>query len=162
MRMAARFVLPARLIEDTRRYKVTKNKIGKGRTFDYKGDTQYSSGDFENGNIYIQVKATDKLKALKKDPKSISFDVSMRHVRHWYKEPMPVVLVVYSVADNEAYWLHVQPYLNSSLFKWPTDPDQIEVTVHLSRNDVVDRRSIETFRQLKADVMSRIGNTYAQ
>ena len=124
-------------------------------TFDYKGDTNFTSGEVENGSVYVQLKSTDDLKVGKKDPTKISFDIKRRHVVYWLNEPMPVILIVYSVLDDRAYWLHMQPYWKSDSFMMPPRTRE-SVTVHLSTKSVVDEGAIETFRGYKADVLKQI------
>lgn len=103
----------------------------------------------------MQLKSTDALKTAKKDSAIFSFSLKRRHLVYWINEPLPVILIVYSVPDQQGYWLHMQPYLKSSEFVMPL-VTQEEVTIHLSRNNVVDEDAIETFRQYKADALQRI------
>lgn len=124
-------------------------------TFDYKGNADFRSGEVENGSVYVQLKSTDKLKVGKRDKTKISFPVQRRHVIYWMNEPLPVILIVYSVPDERAYWLHMQPYLRSREFEMPP-VSQEEVTVHLSTNNVVSEDAIETFRKYKTDVLKLI------
>ena len=124
-------------------------------TFDYKGTSDFKRGEVENGAIYVQLKSTDTMKKAKKDSAQISFPIKRRHLVYWINEPLPVVLIVYSVPDQQGYWLHMQPYLKASGFTMPP-VTQEEVTVHLSMNNVVDEAAIETFRQYKADALKRI------
>ena len=124
-------------------------------TFDYKGDTNFTSGEVENGWVYVQLKSTDILKVGNKDSTKISFDIKRRHLVYWADEPMPVILIVYSVPNDKAYWLHMQPYLKSGGFMMPPRTQE-KVTVHLSTKSVVDEGAIETFRAYKADVLKQI------
>ena len=124
-------------------------------TFDYKGSADFESGEVENGSVYVQLKSTDKLKVWKRDSTKISFSINRRHVVYWIDEPLPVILIVYSVPDERAYWLHMQPYLRSSMFTMPP-LSQEEVTVHLSTNNVVNEDAIDTFREYKTDVLKQI------
>lgn len=124
-------------------------------TFDYKGDADFRSGKVENGSLYVQLKSTDKLKVSRKDSTKISFSIKRRHVVYWIDEPLPVILIVYSVPDKKAYWLHMQPYLKSAAFTMPP-VSQEEVTVHLSTSSVVNESAIETFRGYKTDVLRQI------
>jgi len=124
-------------------------------TFDYKGNADLESGEVENGSVYVQLKSTDKLKKLKKDSTKISFTIKCRHIEYWKAEPLPVILVVYSVPDQIAYWLHMQPYLKSPKFV-PSSRQQEEITVNLSSENIVDEEAIKTFRKYKSDILKRI------
>ena len=125
------------------------------QTFNYRGDDRFERGEFENGQIFIQLKATDTLETLA-DGHTIPFQIKRRHALLWEEEPMPVYLIVYSVADRECYWLHVQSYLKSEQFRWPPNKPE-EMTVHLSKNAVVNAEVIEEFRREKQRVLTRIG-----
>jgi hypothetical protein len=125
-------------------------------TFDYKSDQNYSSGEIENGAVFIQIKATDNLKTLARNPDTISFEISLRHARFWHSEPMPVYFIIYSVADKEAYWIHVQSYFKSPCFTWPKNTHQETVTIHLSRMNILNATAIEIFRKEKRRVLASI------
>ena len=128
-------------------------------TFDFQGDPHFSRGEVENGAIYLQLKSTDKLKTLITDKDALSFEIKQKHARYWVFEPMPVILIVYSVERNEAYWLYMQPYLRSSAFQWPANQAQDKITIHMSRSSVLDGNAIEDFsqRQGRHPGKSRLG-----
>lgn len=130
-------------------------------TFDYRTDPEFKSGEIENGSIFIQLKATDTLNILS-DGQTLSFSIKRRHAVLWGKEPNPVMLIVYSVQDNKAFWLHMQPYLKNATFALPPR-NQEDVTVHLSKQFLLDEHAVDSFRQLKNDVMKQIEglNLYA-
>ena len=52
------------------------------------------AGEYEPGNVYIQVKATDRLPQLAQG-KTIAWSVSRRDLKLWLAETYPVILVVY-------------------------------------------------------------------
>lgn len=66
-----------------------------------------SRGEMENGCIYFQVKATDKLPILR-DGKTISFRLDWRDVALWRGETMPVILIVHDTLHKVTYWLYTQ------------------------------------------------------
>lgn len=121
-------------------------------TFDYHSDPEFTSGEIENGSIFIQLKSTDNLKVLA-DGQTISFSIKRRHAVFWINEPSPVFLVVYSVKENQAYWLHMQHYLKN--FVLPPNTQE-EFTVHLSKSSILDEQAIDQFRRIKAHAMSII------
>lgn len=124
------------------------------QTFDYGGDPRFERGQFENGQIFVQLKATEQPDVLA-DGDTISFSIKRQHAILWTSEPMPVYLVVYSVASGECYWLHMQPYLNSNQFVLPP-LTQDQVTVHLSKRSVVDVQTVDAFRDEKNRVLTEI------
>jgi hypothetical protein len=68
-----------------------------------------AAGQYENGNMYVQLKATDKLKV---DPTThqIKFRISKRDILTWESEPFPVYLVVFDAARGKAYSIYLQQY----------------------------------------------------
>jgi hypothetical protein len=121
-------------------------------TFDYRRDSMFRHGYIENGHILFQLKATDDLKVSIRDGKTISLRISRRHAALWAIEPMPVILVLYEVAADTAYWLHMQPYLQN----YSADPSSGPgITVHLSRDAVLDEKAVETFRRYKEDALQK-------
>lgn len=124
-------------------------------TFDYKGRVDFRSGEIENGSVYVQLKSTDRLKVGRKNGTQISMAIKRRHVAYWIDETFPVILVVYSVLEDRAYWLHMQSYLKSDDFTMPP-PAQEEITVHLSKANVVDEKAIEMFREYKTNTLGLI------
>jgi hypothetical protein len=123
-------------------------------TYDYKGSPTYEIGEIENGCVYLQLKATDNLTVLQ-DGHTISFEMKRQHVEHWIGEAMPVVLVVYDVASETAYWLYVQRYLKDPGFTMPPG-DQQGVTLHLSKANVLNEAAIDEFRGYKETVLNEV------
>ncbi len=122
-------------------------------TYDYKGNTHFNTGEYERGNILLQLKATDNLNVLK-DGETISFSISHKHVELWREETMPVILIVYDVVAEVAYWLYTQRYFKAPGFHIP--PQQQEITVHIPKSNVVNAEAIETFRRYKREVLTRV------
>jgi hypothetical protein len=66
-----------------------------------------SSGEIEDGMIWIQVKATDRLEWLK-NRQAIVIRVERAHLLYWLNAPLPVILIVYDGSGDLAYWVYVQ------------------------------------------------------
>lgn len=110
-------------------------------------------GGIENGNILIQLKATDHLTILQ-DGETISLAVDWADVAFWQNETMPVILIVYDARREEAYWLYVQEAVeNSPRLQNPAGRSKIRL--HLSKNNVVGDAAIERFREFKHIVLSQ-------
>lgn len=80
---------------------------------DYGYDLQmftFEAGAFENGYIYLQIKATDQLNVLQ-DGATISFTLDRADINLWRRELMPVFLVVWDAPQEVGYWLYMQAYL---------------------------------------------------
>lgn len=123
------------------------------QTFDYGGDAARKQGTYEGGLVYFQFKATHKLTALE-DGVTIALPVARRHVELWRTESMPVILIMFDMATEQAYWLYVQQHLRAMRQTWPVA--QKEVSLRMSMSNVVDENAIEQFRQFKAEALQQI------
>lgn len=111
-------------------------------------------GEIENGQVFIQVKATDSLNVLA-DQQTIAFPVKRSDLELWLVEPMPWILVVYDAQADVAYWLYLQAY-----FEHQKDFDVTQIgetiTVYLQRSNIVDEASIKMLAQYRDKVMKQI------
>jgi len=71
--------------------------------------TYTAEGELENGDLKIQVKATDRPK-LVDGGKFISVRFDTAQVVYWRLEKSPVILVLYDAGADRAYWLDVQDW----------------------------------------------------
>ena len=71
--------------------------------------TYDTNGEAENGEVLMQVKATESLPLMKKSP-ALTWPVARADLARWLGEPMPVILLVYGVVQDRAYWLYIQRY----------------------------------------------------
>jgi len=69
-------------------------------------------GEYENGNIFVQLKSTEGIKIDRKRNK-IKFRIEKKDVSTWENEPFPVYLVLFDVRETIAYAIHFQQYLKS-------------------------------------------------
>jgi hypothetical protein len=74
--------------------------------------TYNQNGEIENGEIRVQVKATDRLKTVAGGTYAV-IRIAKADFRHWLLEPMPVILVLFDAAKETAYWLHVQSHFKA-------------------------------------------------
>jgi hypothetical protein len=89
----------------------TVERIQHDYGYDLTMSTFSRKGEYEPGNVYIQVKATDRLPFLA-GGETISWPVSRRDLKLWVQETYPVVLAVYDGKNEEAYWVHIQAYVS--------------------------------------------------
>lgn len=131
-------------------------RIMKDYGYDLSVKSFDQQGECENGNIYVQVKATDRPKHL--DNKTdISFSVSKRDLNFWYAEPFPVIFILYDAKRDLAYWTYIQQYLRDLPgFDIANIPDSY--TIRISKNNVIDKSSFETFRVFKSNTLKEIEN----
>jgi len=105
--------------------------------------TYDGSGEYENGEIRVQLKATDHLKVVS-GGQYITWRVEREDLHGWLGELMPVVLIVYDAQADVAYWLYVQAYFASqpgfNLHKAPT-----RVTVRIPRANIVNQAAMRQF-----------------
>lgn len=71
--------------------------------------TYDANGEVENGDVRLQIKATDFLR-YRQNGQSFSFRVETADLRLWLREKSPVILVVYDALREDSYWLYVQAY----------------------------------------------------
>jgi len=69
--------------------------------------TYNSSGELEDGNILLQVKATEQTRRVH-GGQAIHSRVLRSDVQGWIRKVMPVIMIVYDVSVDRAYWLYVQ------------------------------------------------------
>ncbi len=137
--------------------------LGKGPTVlkteqDYGVDlvvfTYSNNGFVEAGNIYIQLKATDA-PVISADRTFYSFSISTRDYNAWTIEPMPVILILYDAAANNAYWHYVQGYFAANP---PTRPQATadSVTVRIPAKNLFDKKTVDYCRTKKQAVLKQI------
>lgn len=100
------------------------------------------NGEIEDGEIRIQVKATDHLDV---QAGVIRFRVATADLHYWYWQYLPVVLVIYDAQADRAYWVHLQPFLDEH--PGLLNPRRKTVTLTIPTKKV-NLRSIDRWRQL--------------
>jgi hypothetical protein len=112
--------------------------------------TYGEDGEIENGVIGVQLKATERIRWLRSGD-AFSFRLDTRDVNYWRGELTPVLLIVYDVTEDKAYWLHIQEH-----FRAVAIPDgQASITVNIPRSNAVDEEMVRRFRLLKQEAMSQ-------
>lgn len=106
-----------------------------------------SNQEAEPGNVFIQIKATDRLQ-VSQDAVTIPFRVEWADLALWREEPRPVILVVYNVVSETAYWLHVKRFCET-LTRLQATHHAGTVTIYLHKDNVLDGNATEGFRQYK-------------
>lgn len=109
-------------------------------------------GYAEPGVVSIQLKAVASLRAIGSD---FVFDLDVRDYNLWMSEEAPVVLVLFDVSRNRAYWLWIQGYFDSDTTRRPK-PGAKFVRVRLPVQQIVNRRAIAVMRGLKWAVNRRV------
>jgi len=116
--------------------------------------TYDANGGVENGNIWLQLKATDHMTVLR-DGKTISVTVDQADVTFWQNETMPVILIVYDARREEAYWLYVQEAVENSNLSQKAK-GRSKIRLHLNKDNVVNEAAIERFQKMKQNVQKQL------
>ena len=116
--------------------------------------TYDTSGQYENGNIFVQLKATDTLK-VDQGTSEVRFRISKRDILTWESEPFPAYLVVFDARNAKAYSIYLQKYLgehgvSSSTMK------QASVEVRLPGTEV-NTGTIQDWRTDKNAALMQMG-----
>ena len=115
--------------------------------------TYNARGEVENGQILVQVKATDALPLLK-DGQTIAFSIARADLQYWLRETDPIILIVFDGQRDSAFWLYVQAYFESvrplDLFTAPG-----HVTVHIPTTNRLNRRAVRRFARFRDQVLEQ-------
>lgn len=117
-------------------------------------NTYTVEGEIENDTVKIQLKATDHI-TLTSDGTRIAFRVTTTDLDYWLGEIMPVILIVYDVPADLAYWLYVQANIrNVPDFNLTMIGET--VTLYLERSNVVEVETIKLFAEFKQEVQRQM------
>ncbi len=109
-----------------------------------------ADGEQESGNIFLQVKGTERAQRLVSN-QAVVFRVSRSDLQTWLAELLPVILIVYDAAADVAYWVHVQDYFRQlpgfNLFRAGKT-----VTMHLPGNQILNPVAVRGFAILRDHV----------
>ncbi len=72
-------------------------------------------------------------------------------LHYWSQELYPFFLVLYDAANDRAYWLHIQTFVeeNPSVLH----PDKDQVTVHIPTKNSLTPEAVDMFRSLSCSVV---------
>lgn len=112
------------------------------------------TGEIENGQIYVQIKAPELLK-IPEGQITIPFSLQRADLELWLKEPIPCILILYEAQTDRAYWLYLQAYFEAwQGFDISTAGKTI--TIYLSKSNIVDIGAIKTFARYRDEVLRQI------
>jgi len=127
-------------------------RVEKDYGYDLVMFTYDSEGEIENGQIYLQLKATAHLK--KADNQTIAFSVSTKDLKLWLEEPMPVILILYDAIQKTAYWLYIQAYFE----KHKINLNQKYITVYFDLKNTLNEETMNQFREYKHNILKQVKN----
>jgi hypothetical protein len=108
-------------------------------------------GEIENGDVRLQVKATDSIKVAA-DGDAIVVRLEWRDMVYWMNEPLQVILVVYDAKLNRAWWLYLNEALHEEGRKAPTTAT---LTVRIPLANVLDSNAVRRFRKFRDAALAR-------
>ncbi len=109
--------------------------------------TYSRNGQIQSGSVWFQLKATEHLPGPGRD-QAIPVRVEWRDLLLWVNEPMPVILVLYDVAAEQAYWLHVQEYFRGREWAARTG-GATTISVRVPVGNVLDETAVRLFARLR-------------
>jgi Domain of unknown function (DUF4365) len=71
------------------------------------------AGEVENGEFFIQVKATEKLNYSRKH-KGYELALEKRDLELWLNEKSPVIVVLYEASTNRGFFINLQVYFDEN------------------------------------------------
>jgi len=105
-------------------------------------------GFLEQGLVYVQLKASDALKAVGTE---YVFDLGIRDYNLWKLEEMPVILILFDAMRECAYWIGIQSYFRSDPSRRPREGAK-RVRVRFSKQQRVNRTAVARWRVLQREV----------
>ena len=116
--------------------------------------TYDANGEVEAGQIYLQLKATDRPIVLA-GQQVIALPIKRTDLELWLHEPMPYILVLYDAQADVAYWLYVQAYF-ARLHGFNLEDVADIIVVHFQMANEVTAEAMRLFARYKNDVLHQI------
>jgi hypothetical protein len=103
------------------------------------------TGEIENGEVRIQLKATDHLDSKRK---YATCRIQTKDLRYWYweEQQIPLVLVLYDAQRHCGFWVAIRQYLDQRISE--VDPDQQTIELQIPWTNRVTVRAIDRFREM--------------
>jgi hypothetical protein len=114
--------------------------------------TYSETGEIENGDIAIQVKATDHPR-LSADKTTLACRIDIGDAKSWLDQVRPVILVLYDADGDRAHWVYFQRYAETEGLN---DDAAARVTVRVPVDNVFDRIAIDRIRQFRDNLLHQI------
>ncbi|WP_353570795.1 DUF4365 domain-containing protein [Candidatus Albibeggiatoa sp. nov. BB20] len=113
-------------------------------------------GFCENGQVLVQLKATDNIERyLRSD--AIAYPIQTAHLNLWASELYPVILVLYDVQHESAYWLYVQTYLQQlSELDHKRLYSQKSLTVYFPLTNQLEIPTLNTWQMYKDEIIAAV------
>lgn len=116
--------------------------------------TYSEQGEVENGQIFMQLKATNRPRVTARR-RAIAVVISRADLELWLAELMPWILIIYDAPRGMAYWLYVQAYFET-LVDFGVRPASRTVTVHVPLENIVDESAVRQFARYRDEVLRQV------
>jgi Domain of unknown function (DUF4365) len=133
----------------------TLEVVTKDYGFDAWIQTFDANGEIENGQMYVQLKATDQIDR-KRAGTAVEYRVRKKDLDLWEGAVFPVYLVLFDAAGELAYWVYLQRYLQANRIK-AAHLTTASLVVEIDVNQVLDAPAVRSWREDKASVIVQIG-----
>jgi hypothetical protein len=148
-------VIAAQSVNYVERFIIDEGHTAERLVNDYGYDlvlyTYDKEGYAEEGSIYLQLKASEKLI---ESGDNFVFDLDLRDLARWIREPMPVILILFDAFKRRAHWVYVQRYFAESSSRKPKQVAKT-IRVRVPKRQVVSRKAIKTMRAFKQGVLEQ-------
>ncbi len=111
------------------------------------------NGEFENGIIYLQLKATDNIEKYRRK-QGFSYSFESDHLNIWINEPMPVIIVLFDAVREKAYWVYLQSFIESENIS--ADSERKSFTVRFDENNIVGIEAVRKWKKYKDRILSQL------
>jgi hypothetical protein len=115
--------------------------------------TYNREGELENGEIRVQLKATDHVKLIS-GGRFIALRVDRKDLDFWVEQTMPFILILYDAQADRAFWLYVQAHFAGGP-GLKRKRAGARVTVRIPTANVVSPAAIEMFAEYRNKVVAQ-------
>jgi hypothetical protein len=149
-------VIAAQSVNHVERFIIDAGHTAERPASDYGYDlvlfTYDEAGYAEEGSVYLQLKAAEKLSRSGDD---FVFDIDVRDFALWTAELMPVVLILFDASRRRAYWVYVQRYFAGEPSRQPRRKAKT-VRIRVPKRQVVSGGAIGKMRSYKQRVQEQL------
>jgi hypothetical protein len=110
-------------------------------------------GEVEPGEVYLQVKATERLR-WSRDKSFVAFRIERADLRSWLVQPFPVILIVYDVSNDRAYWHYIQAaFTGAQRFRAARGSERL--TIRIPSTQIFGSDAVRRFRGFLDDILEQ-------
>ncbi len=110
-------------------------------------------GEIQPGQIWVKLKATDRLQS-QRGEEGFTHRISRRDLVYWLAQPMPMILILYDAREEVAYWLYVQSYFQRADFN--VFEAGATITLRIPRANVLDNAAVRKFARFRDRLLAQM------